>query len=145
MTESDVGRQLRRRFSELADSIDAVVRKVPGVCGIAGAVLPPVNVYEAPDVLIVRAEVPGVPRENLEVRLAGGKLYIRCRPDAGQYETYTCLTSERELVEYSREVALPAAVDEEAEVAAVLADGVLTARIKKLPLHRGKPVNVEVR
>ncbi len=145
MTDRDARKRLRKRVSDLADSIEAVVRKVPGVCGMPGAALPPVNVYETPDALIVRAEVPGVPRENLEVRLVGGKLHIRCRPDAGQYETYTCLLRERELGEYSREIALPAAVDEEAEVGAVLADGVLTVRLPRLPLHRGKSINVEAR
>ncbi len=145
MTEGDMRQRLRKRVSDLADTVEAVVRKVPGVCGMPGATLPPVNVYEAPDALIVRAEVPGVLRENLEVRLVGGKLQIRCRPDAGQYETYTCLLRERELDEYSREIALPVAVDEEAQVGAVLSDGVLTVRLSKLPLHRGKSISVEAR
>jgi HSP20 family protein len=145
MTESDVRHHLRERLSGLADSIETAVRKVPGVCGMGGRAAPAVNVYEAADALIVRAEVPGVPRENLEVRLVSGKLSIRCRPDAGQYETYTCLVRECEMAEYSREIPLPVPVDQEAEAAAVLADGVLTVRLRKLPLHQGKAISVEVR
>jgi HSP20 family protein len=145
MTESDVRHQLRKHLTDLADSLESAVRGVPGVSGLVGCKLPPVNVYEAADAVIVRAEVPGVSRENLDIRLAAGRLCIRCRPDAGQFETYTCLARERDLVEYSREIPLPVAVDQDAETAAVLADGVLTVRLKKLAVHQGKPIEVEVR
>lgn len=145
MTDSDVRHQLRKRLSDLADSLESAVRRVPGVSGFVGCELPAVNVYEAADAVVVRAEVPGVPRENLEIRLAGGRLLIKCRPDAGQFETYSCLARERDLVEYSREIPLPVAVDPNAETAAVLADGVLTVRLKKLPVQQGKPIEVEVR
>ncbi len=97
MREHHVRQRLRKHVSDLADTVEAVARKVPCVCRISGAARPRVNVYEAPDALVVRAEVPGVSRENLEVRLVGGKLQIRCRPDAGQYETYTCLVRESDL------------------------------------------------
>jgi len=144
MTEHNVREQLRRRFSDLAEGIEGAVRKVPGAARLVGPELPPVNIYEVADTLIVRAEVPGVPRDNLELRLAGGRLCIRCRPEPGQYGTYKCLLEERELAEYSREILLPVAVDPEAETTAVLADGVLTVQLKKLPQHRGKSINVEV-
>ena len=145
MTERDVRHQLRKHLSDLADSLESAVRGVPGVSELVGCKLPPVNVYEAADAVIVRAEVPGVSRENLEIRLAAGRLCIRCRPEAGQCETYSCLVRERDLAEYSREIPLPVAVDQDAETGAVLADGVLTVRLKKLPMHHGKTINVEVR
>jgi HSP20 family protein len=145
MLKSGVREHVRKHLSDLADGIACAARKVPGVCGLQGLGLPPVNVYDTPDAVVVRAEVPGVARENLEVRLAGGRLNIHCRPDAGQYETYTCVLRERTIEEYSRGIALPAGVDEEAEALAVLADGVLTVRVRKQPLHEGKSINVEVR
>ncbi len=145
MREHHVRERLRKHVSDLADTVESAVSKVPCVGRISGAPQPRVNLYETPDALIVRAEVPGVSRENLEVRLVGGKLHIRCRPDAGQYETYTCLVRERNLDEYSREIDLPVAIDEEADITAVLTDGVLTVRLGRLPLHRGKSINVEAR
>lgn len=144
MTEHDMRCQLRRRFSDLADSIESVVRKVPGASRLVGAEVPSINIYETADALIVRAEVPGVSRDNLELRLTAGRLCIRCRPDPGQYETYNCLLRERALAEYSREIALPVAVDQDDDSTAVLQDGVLTVRLKKVPQHRGKSINVEV-
>jgi len=43
--------------------------------------LPPVNVFELPDAYVIEADMPGVTREGLEVRLEGHTLTLAGRRD----------------------------------------------------------------
>lgn len=144
MEHGDMWREMRKRLSDMAETVDEAVRKVPPFSSFARPGYPPVNVYEAEEELIVRAEVPGVPKESLNVNLKGGALVIEGKEDRSEYEGYECVCKERGAGEFSREISLPETVDAEAEPAASVENGVLTIRLKLKPREEGTTVRVEV-
>jgi HSP20 family protein len=80
---------------------------------------------------IVRAEVPGVPKEDLEVGVDGQTLTISGRRDFEREEkTEEYFWREREAGKFIRTVQLPAPVDA-SKVAATYQDGVMTVRLPK--------------
>jgi len=144
MEQSDMWQEMRRHFADMAEAIDRAVRKVPPFSSLVKVGRPPVNVYEADAQVVVQAEVPGVPRENLGVSLQGGVLTIRGKEDRTAFADARAILQERGPAEFCREVALPPSVDVEAEPGAALDNGLLTIRLKKTPPAEAKTIDVEV-
>jgi HSP20 family protein len=142
MDQKDMWQDMRRHLSEMAETIDGALRKVPPFSFVRGG-RPPVDVYDAGDAIVVRADVPGVPRDLLEVMLKGLTLTIEGREDRTPYEGYACLTGERGGAEFCRQIPLPDSVDPEQDPAASLSDGVLTVRLAKRPSAAGRTIPVE--
>jgi len=145
MEQRDMWQEMRKHFADMADVIDRAVRKVPPFSGLVRAERPSVDVYETDVEIVVQAEVPGVPRENLGVSLQRGVLTIRGKEDRTPFEDARAVCQERGPAEFCREVALPASLDEEAEPKAALDNGLLTIRLKKIPPAEVRTVDVEVR
>ncbi len=81
---------------------------------------------------LVRLEVPGIYKENLDINLTGNVLTITGRRDAvqeGKGETY--LWQEREFGKFARTVRLPAPVLEN-KVEATYQEGILTVHLPKV-------------
>jgi HSP20 family protein len=103
-------------------------------------VTPPVDIYENGDDLVVMADLPGVAKENLDVRVENNLLTIRGKPshlDAGDpiYREY-------ELVNFFRQFELNEKVDQ-SKISAELQHGILTLRLPKA--QETKPRNIEVK
>ena len=87
------------------------------------AKIPAVDVIDRPDHILVRAEVPGVKKEDLDVSVSDNLVTIRAttkyeeEKEEGEY--YRC---EMRHGEFSRSITLPAAVDS-AEGRASFKDG----------------------
>ncbi len=96
-------------------------RYAPGLDGWT----PAVDILEAPDQYILTAEVPGMSREDLDIRVHEGRVTIAGvrRERATQFEQYHRV--ERGHGSFSRTFHLPVAVDSD-RVTADLRDGVLT-------------------
>lgn len=80
---------------------------------------------------VVRCEVPGIHKENLDINLTGNVLRITGHRDAVQEtknEMYLC--REREVGRFVRMLTLPVAVDE-ANINATYQDGILTVHVPK--------------
>lgn len=96
------------------------------------AELPKVDVIDRDAELLVRAEVPGVKKDELEVSIAGDTVTIKGehrheeKEEKGKY--YRCEISHKA---FARTVVLPAEVDAE-KAAAEFTDGVLEIRLPKL-------------
>jgi len=143
MQQENIWKQMRKQLSEMGDTIDHAIRRMPGISHLVRAGYPPVSIYESGDEVVVRAEVPGFAREDLELSLLPGTLTIEGRKAGEEYEGYECLLDERGEDEFSRRLPLPAAVDQEADITAVLEDGVLTVRLEKKQPERGRSVDIE--
>ena len=143
MGQGDLWQHMREHLSDMGRAVDEALRSVPPFGRFLRGERPPVNIYETNEALIVRAELPGVRKEDLDVRLKEGALLIEGTEDRSEYDSYTCLGRERGAGKFSRELALPEDVDEEAEPAASLQDGVLTIRLQKKPRQRGRAIEVE--
>jgi len=142
MDQRDVWAEMRKHFSDMAESIDGALHKLPPFSFVRGA-YPPVSVYDAGDAVIVCAAVPGVRKKALAVTMKGLTLTIEGREDRSPYEGLTCLTNERGSGEFRRDVPLPDSVDPDAEPTASLADGILTVRLNKRAAAAGRTIPVE--
>ena len=101
-------------------------RFAPGPAGWA----PPVDVYETPNRYVITAELPGLTREDIDIKVRDGRLTV-----AGARRERTSACEQYHRVErghgsFSRTFQLPYAIDETA-VTADLRDGVLTITCPK--------------
>ncbi len=106
---------------------------------------PAVDVYETDDEVVVKAQLPGVKKEDVEVSIEESTLTIRAetrREEEVEDEGY--VRRELRYGTWARRLPLPAAVDEE-QVSAKMAAGVLEVRAKKSekPDEVGKTIQVD--
>jgi HSP20 family protein len=103
-------------------------------------VTPPVDIYETTEGLVVKADLPGVAKENLDVRVENNLLTIRGKsahvaPGEPIYREY-------ELVHFFRQFELNERVDQ-GKISADLKHGVLTLMLPKA--EEAKPRKIDVR
>jgi HSP20 family protein len=94
--------------------------------------VPALDMMETPKEYVVRCELPGIHKENLDINLPGNTLKITGRRDEvhdGAGETY--LWKERETGKFTRTLRLLTAV-EEGRVEATYQDGILTVKLPKV-------------
>jgi len=103
-------------------------------------VAPPVDIYETRDGLVVLADLPGVAKDALDVRVDNNVLTIRghARHMVAGEMTYR----EYELVNFFRQFELSDKVDQQ-RISADLKCGVLTLTLPKA--EEAKPRQIEVR
>ena len=109
----------------------------------AAGVFPLVNVTEDKDHYFVRAELPGLKAEELNIAVAGNNLTIsgeRKIPSEGDTVNYH--RREREAGIFNRIIALPRDVEVD-NVEAGLVDGVLTVTIPKAEEAKPKQITVK--
>jgi HSP20 family protein len=108
--------------------------------------VPRVDVFERADTLVVRAEVPGVDPENVDVTVEGGTLTISGSRAFEREEDLDGGFHRKELFEgsFKRTILLPEGTDAEA-ITAASKDGLLEVTIPKKPevLPRKVTINVD--
>jgi len=109
-----------------------------------GALRPWVDVYETEDEVVVKMEVPGVKKEDLDVTLGEREVTVKgeCRKDE-EVEESGYYRRERRYGQFSRSVRLPARVIPE-ETKARFEDGVLELRARKHPEEKQKVRKIQV-
>ena len=101
--------------------------------------IPPVDIFETKDGLTVVADLPGVGKDALDIRVAEGILTIEGR--AGHAAPGTPVAREYELLSFFRQFELPENVDPD-KISADLAHGVLTLRLPKKEAARPRKIDV---
>lgn len=97
-----------------------------------GTWMPALDLHETEKEFIIRAEVPGVPRENLDVHLEGEVLTLTGhREKVAREVNEMVLWEERETGKFLRTIRLPKAV-EAGKVEAIYNEGVLTVHLPKV-------------
>jgi len=106
--------------------------------------MPVMDIFEEGDAVVVKAEVPGLAKADLDIRLAGDVLTVSGKKEKEEkverkdYHRY-----ERSSGSFARSVRLPAEV-EAAKVTATLKDGVLEIRAPKSEAAKAKSRKIEV-
>lgn len=96
-----------------------------------GVRVPPVDVSETGDEVVVRAEIPGISKENLEIEVLPESLSLKAEVSEEREEKgETFHRRERSWSSFQRAIPLPAEVKTE-EVKAKLEHGVLEVRMPK--------------
>ena len=102
------------------------------------------DMYEEKDELVVKAELPGIKKEHLDISLEGGILAIKAEkePEAVAEEAayYHC---ERSFGQYYRSVSLPFHVDAD-RVSATFENGLLEIRLPKAAEAKSRHIEVKV-
>ncbi len=93
-----------------------------------GAYVPPVDLYDQTEQLVVRADLPGLDKNSIEVSVVRNTLTIKGEKRDDHTEGRT--RSERTFGSFSRSLALPAKVDSE-KVTAAYRNGVLEITLPK--------------
>jgi HSP20 family protein len=136
------------RLSSLRDEIDRLfeaplaelARSTQWLSGWS----PALDVYEEKDNFIVKAELPGMKKEDIEVALHEGNVTISGeRKGKEQHKDADVYRSERFVGRFQRTFALPAPVAAD-KVKAQYRDGVLTITLPKTEEAKPKQIDVSV-
>jgi len=118
--------EINRMFEEFDRAMESE-STAPG----SGMFRPAVDVHEDSDAYVVHVEVPGVPRENLDIAMHDGALIIRGRKESVSASGEARFRRvERAYGTFARALQLPRNVDPE-KISASLNDGVLEVRLPK--------------
>jgi HSP20 family protein len=104
--------------------------------------LPTADIYETDDALSVVLEMPGVEKNNVDVRVEDGVLYVEGRLDFSKYQNLQPLYTEYNVGHYSRSFRLSSKIDQN-KIAAELKDGVLSLTLAKV--EEAKPRTIQVK
>ena len=107
-----------------------------------GTWVPPVDIFERGDELVIRAEIPGINREELDIQVEDGTLVLSGeRRREEQVEEENAYRLERSYGKFSRSFRLPTTVDT-SKITAQYKDGVLEVVLPKL--EEAKPRTVKI-
>lgn len=102
---------------------------------------PRTNLYDTGSQLEIRAEVPGMTKEDLNIKIQGNYLEISGARKSDAPEGYNAHRVERESVSCTRSFTLPADIDSE-KVGASLKNGILTLILPKVEAAKPKQITI---
>jgi HSP20 family protein len=130
--------RMRREMDRLSEALTGPLFREP-----RAGVFPLMNVTEDPDNYYVRAELPGIKADELNISITGTGLSVageRTIPAENEKARYH--RREREAGKFSRVVTLPSEVDA-SKVEARCVDGVLTVVLPKAEAAKPKQIAVK--
>jgi HSP20 family protein len=105
---------------------------------------PAADVYEDKDNVFVKAELPGMKKEDIDVSVSGNMLNIAGeRKEESEYEGTEGYRAERYFGHFQRGIALPTAVESD-KIHAEYKDGVLTVTCPKTAEAKRKQIDIKV-
>ncbi|MGM0453579.1 MAG: Hsp20/alpha crystallin family protein [Thermodesulfobacteriota bacterium] len=104
-------------------------------------VFPLINLTESKDAYIIRAELPGVSAENLDIQTTGRNISITGQRQLDPDKSAKYHRRERETGQFARAVALPGDIDREG-VSATLKDGILQVTAPKSEAAKPKQIKI---
>ena len=103
---------------------------------------PPVDIFERGDDLVIRAELPGIKTDDIDIRVENNTLPLRGeRKHESEVEDGKAYRLERSFGTFTRSFSLPTTVDS-AAISAKHADGILEIVLPKV--EQAKPRRIEI-
>ena len=111
----------------------------------SGDLIPPLDISENETSYTIRADIPGVKKEDIEVTLHDGLLSITASTEekSEKKEGERVIRRERKIGRYARSLRIGDMADE-ADVSAGYKDGVLTVTVPKAKEVKPKKISVDV-
>jgi len=136
------------RLSDLRDEIDRLfespLTELTRTSQLLSGWTPALDVFEEKDNFIVKAELPGMKKEDIEVSFQDGSLSISGeRKSETQHNEAEVYRAERFFGRFQRTVTLPAAVAAD-KIKAAYKDGVLTVTLPKTEEAKPKQIDVSI-
>lgn len=136
-------RDINRIRSELNRIFQDPLAMLQSGSSLLGGWEPTIDVYEDKDKITVKAEVPGMKKEDIEVAVEGNFLTISGeRKDEHEEKQGEAFRSERYFGRFERSITLSENVDA-TKVQANYKDGVLTITLPKSEQHKAKQIEVK--
>ncbi|MFQ5330267.1 MAG: Hsp20/alpha crystallin family protein [Thermodesulfobacteriota bacterium] len=142
---------MRREIDHLWDEFSPTSRRslfaAPwrALTATEGVATPAVDVIDRQDSILVRAELPGVDKDKIDINVEDDNLIIKCEikdeKEIKKEEYYHC---ERSYRSFARTIALPMKV-EARKVKATFKDGILDVTLPKAEDMRPRRVHVDVK
>lgn len=104
--------------------------------------LPYTDIYETGDSLVVTMEMPGVEKEQIDVRLEKDVLLVEGRIDFSKYENLKPLYTEYNIGHYRRSFTISKEINRE-HISAKINDGVLTLELPKVKEAAARTIAVD--
>ncbi len=123
------------------DTKQEIARRETGVSE-AAALVPPVDVIEDDAGITVTADLPGVTKDSLVMRVDGDTLTIEGQASLGESQTIEPVYAEVRAAHYKRSFTLSRELDT-ANIDAAIKDGVLKLHVPKL--EQARPRRIEVK
>jgi HSP20 family protein len=128
---------MRQQLDQLFEDASGTYQRV------GAGVFPLINLTEDKDNYYVRAELPGVKGEELDIQVTGNNLAITGeRKIAAEEEGAKYHRREREAGSFSRMIGLPGDIDPD-KVDAKLENGILTVEVSKAEAAKPKQITVK--
>jgi HSP20 family protein len=105
---------------------------------------PPVDIYETDENLVLKAELPGINPDSVEIRVEDNTLYLKGeRKFEKEVKEQNYHRVERSYGAFTRTFSLPGSIDAD-KVAANFKDGVLTLTMPKKEEAKPKTIKINV-
>ncbi len=128
--------RIRREFDRLLEDV------FPATADREQILAPPVDVYETDTEVVVKAEMPGVKKEDIEVTIKDNALHIKAeRKEEKEEKTENVHRVERFYGRIERVIPLPVEVKAE-EAKAEYRDGILEIRVPKVKVSKEAKIQV---
>jgi HSP20 family protein len=135
-----------REMAALSERLNRVLSDNPTLARSGetyGAWMPPVDIFEREDGLVLRAELPGMSRGDIDVSVENGLLTLQGERRREQgFDEESAHRLERVYGRFTRSFTLPTTVDA-SKIAATYKDGVLEIVLPKSEASKPKKVQIE--
>lgn len=139
-------RELERIQNEMNRLFDFSITRAPekGTALYESLWAPAIDIHETKDSIVVKADLPGLKKEEIDVQVDGPSLVIKGeRKHESEQKENGYLRTERAYGSFYRELSLPSTVDA-SNMKASYKDGVLELVLPKKEEAKPKKINVEV-
>jgi HSP20 family protein len=106
------------------------------------SLVPHTDMYEEKDHLVMKTELPGIDKEDLDITLDGDRLTIKAEKKEDVEEDATHHTRERYYGQYFRSMTLPYPVKEN-KISATFENGVLELRLPRAEEVKAKKIEIK--
>ncbi len=128
--------RIRREFDRLIEDV------LPATADREQILAPPVDMYETDTDIVVKVELPGVKKEDIEVTIKDNALHVRAeRKEEREEKTENIHRIERFYGKIERVVPLPVEVKAES-AKAEYKDGILEVRVPKVKVSKEAKIQV---
>ena len=137
----DIFRQFQEMERFMSEMMGGFGREFPG---FEAGFEPRIEMYETPDEVVVKAEMPGLEKDSIDVKVRGNYLIIKgVKKQENKEEKENVFFSESFYGEFQRVIPLPVEVKEEG-IEAIYDKGILEIRLPKADSAR-KEVKIIVK
>lgn len=134
---------IQDRMNRLFEQTLARTREEEGIA--ASTWMPAVDIYETPDQVVMKAELPGLTREDIEINVRDNALSLRGqRKFEKDVKEENYLRIERAYGSFQRSFTLPVTIQQD-KIKAVFRDGVLELTLPKAEEARPKQIKIDVK